>query len=747
MLLAQLRSTGRPINHGEFTPHAARKPDRARRSGSAFGRLTEVGPRSLVRSGTGGTRCVTPRSCSPRSVIARDGNGGGATEQGVGSGTKTEKCTKVFSNGNSYRGLLFEGRMHGEGHYAWSDGAEYTGEFREGFMWGQGEKRWPNGRRYVGAWVRDMMWGDGKMTWPSGETFVGKFRKGIFHGQGTRVWPGGDWYEGEFTNGEQEGEGTFESAAEGWVYSGRWLHGRMNGEGRVVWPNQVAYCGEWKDGIREGHGRLTWVDGSYYEGQFRNNCIEGRGCKALPDNTWFEGSFHDGELTGNGTFHWADGTEFEGLWHNSAIVGPGCHRFPDDTTITGVFEDRGASGEGTKTWANGCTFTGTLLRNQIHHHGVLKWPDGRCYVGQFEDEAMCGEGTLAWTDKDGMCRYRGHFRGNLFHGDGVLDWSNRACYTGEFRSGFYDGEGTFEWPDRVNVYRGQWTKGDMSGRGVLSSGGAEPAYNGGPVVRSAVGHAFVYVGEFSQGNMEGRGSVSFPCAVLSQAANKSEIPRECYQGEFARSMFHGIGSYTWASRHMLSGRFKENRCNDVGCKVYPGGQVYYGELEDDFEHGKGVLMDGANRLIGLWQHGRPEQELFEAFVPALDLDAIDGEEWQRVFGGHRGAQILQLANMLPEKDEHSEALEGEAIVLFENGDKYVGHVKDGKKQGLGMYVYADLTAYKGQWDMDTIDGVRHPEKEKDQSEQILKFHKLNEDNLSAVEALKHFGNAGARFSP
>merc|ERR1719502_2414091 len=68
---------------------------------------------------------------------------------------------------------------------------------------------------------------DGEMTWPSGETFTGQFRKGIFHGKGTRVWPNGDWYAGEFKNGEQEGEGTFESAAEGWVYNGRWLHGRM----------------------------------------------------------------------------------------------------------------------------------------------------------------------------------------------------------------------------------------------------------------------------------------------------------------------------------------------------------------------------------------------------------------------------------------------------------------------------------------------------------------------------------------
>lgn len=626
---------------------------------------------------------------------------------------------KVFSNRNSYRGTWLDRRMHGNGLYTWSDGSEYQGEFRQGSVWGTGEKRWPNGRKYRGEWVRDMMWGHGEMIWPSGETFTGQFRKGIFHGKGTRVWPSGDWYAGEFKNGEQEGEGTFESASEGWVYVGRWLQGRMFGEGRVNWPNGVAYFGEWRDGIREGHGRLTWPDSSWYEGQFRSNCIEGRGRKSLPDGSWFDGHFHSGELEGHGTFHWADGTEFEGLWHNSEVVGPGRHFFPDGTIITGVFEDRGASGEGTKCWASGCTYTGNLRQNHIHHYGVLKWPDGRCYVGHFKDETMHGEGMLTWHDKDGLCRYKGCFERNAFHGAGVLDWSTKARYTGEFRNGLYHGEGVFEWPDRVNVYRGQWESGEMCHRGVLACSGE--LGNTRPLV---------YVGEFRQGHMEGQGHATFLMTHGRQ---------DQYKGEFRASMFDGHGTYLWSSGHSLSGLFEENHCNRVGHKVYPGGQVYHGELQMDLEHGKGVLVDGDFRLIGLWRNGQCIEELFETFVPALELDAIGAEERQKVFGGFREAVVPEDGRPgLPEYDENGDIVEGEAVVLYVNGDKYVGHVKAGKKDGLGMYVYSDLTTYKGHWAEDMLDGVKHPVCEDQKPQQVLKLHKINEKNQDMVERLKLF---------
>merc|ERR1712079_382146 len=182
------------------------------------------------------------------------------------------------------------------------------------------------------------------------------------------------------------------------------------------------------------------------------------------------------------------------------------------------------------TWFEGHFHTGKLYQNQIHQHGVLTWPDGRRYVGHFENEAMQGEGTLSWSDKDGPCRYKGNFRNNVFHGEGVLEWSSKARYSGEFHDGLYHGDGMFEWPDQ-SMYRGQWQEGEMHGRGVLTkmvelrlpiSQRAEP---------------FIYVGEFVHGHMQGGGHI---CWFMK--GNRQDE----YRGEFAGSMLHGHGTFTWS---------------------------------------------------------------------------------------------------------------------------------------------------------------------------------------------------------
>merc|ERR1712029_197685 len=122
-------------------------------------------------------------------------------------------------------------------------------------------------------------------------------------------------------------------------------------------------------------------------------------------------------------------------------------------------------------------------------------------------------------------------------------------------------------------------------------------------------------------------------------------------------------------------------------------------------------MGGDTRLIGLWRKGQLVQELFETFVPALDLDAIEGEEWQKVYGGMRetpeeterkrkekekamragtsGSMTSVFEDSVAEtasnkQEQPNDSIEGEAVILYLSGDKYVGHVKDGRKDGLGM---------------------------------------------------------------
>eukprot|EP00928_Gymnodinium_smaydae_P026817 TRINITY_DN20944_c1_g1_i1.p1 TRINITY_DN20944_c1_g1~~TRINITY_DN20944_c1_g1_i1.p1 ORF type:complete len:778 (+),score=136.62 TRINITY_DN20944_c1_g1_i1:243-2576(+) len=614
------------------------------------------------------------------------------------------KAFKRYSNGNSYVGSMQNGLMHGRGLYTWRDGSTYDGEFRNGKMAGSGVRDWLGGQRYVGQWREDMMSGEGLLTLPTGETYEGQFLEGAYHGRGNRVMVSGDRFSGEFRNGMQEGEGTAISADGGWVFTGLYLHGRMYGPGRVEWSDGSSYVGEWRDGIREGQGRLVCPDGSWCEGPFKRNNLDGWGRQVFADGSGYVGEFRSGEMEGNGTFRWPDGTEIEGRFSGPQFHGEVCQRLASGVEITGCFNENGAVGPGKKRWPNGCSFEGNLLNSCIDKHGTLRWPDGRSYQGCFENGAMSGEGELEWQSNGGICTYKGEFRNNVFEGHGLLKWAGGAQYEGEFCAGKYHGEGAFAWPGHFAFYRGSWADGTMCGQGVLTvhpEGENEP-------------RSYSYIGEFERGHMEGQGQVSF-------------IPRagtglDEYKGAFKASRFTGLGMFTWRCGATLAGIFEDNYCNRVGRKKYPDGHEYTGGLRFDMEHGKGVVTDGGRCTMGIWENGK----MVEKLVASEDLDleelVVSGGRYScgimdtlsksgrnsTLLQTPRSPRMLADPQLYPVHDADGKLVDGKAIVDFLSGDRYLGYMRAGRKQGFGVFVYSDMVAYKGHWEDDRLDGVRHP---------------------------------------
>merc|ERR1711977_336464 len=139
------------------------------------------------------------------------------------------------------------------------------------------------------------------------------------------------------------------------------------------------------------------------------------------------------------------------------------------------------------------------------------------------------------------------------------------------------------------------------------------------------------------------------------------------------------------------------------------------------------------RIIGIWNEGALQEQLFETAVPALEVDD-SSQGAQRVFSGCRSATAGAPSGFVTTDD--GAPVEGKAIVLFFNGDKYIGGLKGGKKHGEGMYVYADNSAYKGTWDEDKLDGVRHPMTGATCPAEITKLQDLNSTVTSLTEALK-----------
>ena len=84
-----------------------------------------------------------------------------------------------------------------------------------------------------------------------------------------------------------------------------------------------------------------------------------------------------------------------------------------------------------------------------------------------------------------------------------------------------------------------------------------------------------------------------------------------YVGEFLNSQITGYGCYSFSDGSQLIGIFDNGVCNKHGKKIYPNGDVYIGEFLNDVENGKGILIQGENKIKGIWRNAVLVEELLQ----------------------------------------------------------------------------------------------------------------------------------------
>lgn len=129
-----------------------------------------------------------------------------------------------FGNGDSYRGELKDGKVHGRGTYIYANGNVvigiwdngniiqgtanyangnvYVGSFKDGQRHGRGTFQFSDGEKYVGEWKNDMQFGKGTITMRDGMSFTGNFKDNAPDGRGFMLLVGGDKILGEYKDGE-----------------------------------------------------------------------------------------------------------------------------------------------------------------------------------------------------------------------------------------------------------------------------------------------------------------------------------------------------------------------------------------------------------------------------------------------------------------------------------------------------------------------------------------------------------------
>ena len=166
-----------------------------------------------------------------------------------------------------------EGAEGGSLNASWKDAT-----FRE-----EGERReveiqFPDGSRFMGDCVphAPSLIGSGRYYFANGDVYVGRLLDGKMEGNGSLLYVNGDRYEGSFRNGDRHGIGRYTSVC-GDEYFGEYQNGNRHGRGVFRSSRGDTYEGAFENGKMSGKGKLVRSDGSEYDGDFMGSKYWGKG--------------------------------------------------------------------------------------------------------------------------------------------------------------------------------------------------------------------------------------------------------------------------------------------------------------------------------------------------------------------------------------------------------------------------------------------------------------------------------------
>lgn len=234
--------------------------------------------------------------------------------------------TYYHRDGAMYVGSFVQGVKHGTGKLTFKTKEVYTGNFENGVINGKGKMSYINGDVYIGEWVNGKSSGLGKYIFADGEVYEGDFVNGLFSGKGKLTRKDGSYYDGEWQNNKKDGEGI--SFAHGKKMKVYHENNVLLREEAIVNSTQVVTnspisntsttkildCN--KEYCHNSLGSLRYKDGSIYTGQFINGKGEGNGKCKYANGDRYEGGWKNHAPHGQGTMHFAKGTVYAAIWDN-----------------------------------------------------------------------------------------------------------------------------------------------------------------------------------------------------------------------------------------------------------------------------------------------------------------------------------------------------------------------------------------------------------------------------------------------
>jgi len=250
-----------------------------------------------------------------------------------------------------------------------------------------------------------------------------------------------------------------------------------------------------------------------------------------------------------------------------------------------------------------------------------------------------------------------------FEGKGKAVFVDGNTYEGSFHLGMMHGKGLYTFFDGV-VYNGDFFFNKITGSGTYKW----------PDTSS-------YTGEVKEGLRHGKGTFISPNQVTT------------YEGEWVEGKREGMGTIYYDEEKAVyyKGQWLANQRSGRGLVVYPSGNTYEGEWKANKKNGKGEMFwAGTNeKYTGNWKDDR--QDGFGEHV------WLSGNEAQL----DKGDTTKQRCNLYSGQWVNGRR-HGIGTFLYANGSQYHGCWEDNIKHGFGVFTYPDGHVYEGPFENDRM---------------------------------------------
>lgn len=203
-------------------------------------------------------------------------------------------------------------------------------------------------------------------------------------------------------------------------------------------------------------------------------------------------------------------------------------------------------------------------------------------------------------------------------------------------------------------------------------------------------------------------------ALILFTANMANA--QCISGDCV----NGVGTWKWESGAIYTGEFQNGTRNGYGQYVFSNGDKYTGEWQNNERHGYGVYTyndrSGYKKYSGEWKAGqraglgimyyeqedrKPRYGIWKDnnfLYQHEDLGCLEGDCYQGygIYVWNDGSRY--------EGNFRNGKRDGEGIYYYPKGAKYIGTQSNGKRHGWGTYYYPSGSKYEGEWIKEVREG-------------------------------------------